>query len=168
MSAMGQKAGIEALNSGAKDFIVKPFQPDRIVEALQRWEDEWFCRFRAYIKRGELRRKVLSIKINDVLKELANIGVGNALTLPFADVKRRKVEMDVPVATLPPARCADLLGGEELPVAGIYIESHGDINLTILLFFLWKVLPIWFQFLCRDRREFNEMGLSALVESATF
>jgi two-component system chemotaxis response regulator CheY len=35
VSAMGQKAlVIEALNSGAKDFIVKPFQPDRIVEAL--------------------------------------------------------------------------------------------------------------------------------------
>jgi len=37
VSAMGQKAlVIEALNSGAKDFIVKPFQPDRIVEALQK------------------------------------------------------------------------------------------------------------------------------------
>ena len=37
VSAMGQKAlVIEALNSGAKDFIVKHFQPDRIVEALQK------------------------------------------------------------------------------------------------------------------------------------
>lgn len=37
VSAMGQKAlVIEALNSGAKDFIVKPFQPERIVEALQK------------------------------------------------------------------------------------------------------------------------------------
>ena len=37
VSAMGQKAlVIEALNSGAKDFIVKPFQPDRCVEALQK------------------------------------------------------------------------------------------------------------------------------------
>ena len=37
VSAMGQKAlVIEALNSGAKDFIVKPFQADRIVEALQK------------------------------------------------------------------------------------------------------------------------------------
>lgn len=37
VSAMGQKAlVIEALSSGARDFIVKPFQPDRIVEALRK------------------------------------------------------------------------------------------------------------------------------------
>ena len=35
VSAMGQKTlVIEALNAGAKDFVVKPFQPDRIAEAL--------------------------------------------------------------------------------------------------------------------------------------
>ncbi|MGI6096662.1 MAG: response regulator [Dethiobacteria bacterium] len=37
VSAMGQKAlVIDALNAGAKDFVVKPFQPDRIIEALQK------------------------------------------------------------------------------------------------------------------------------------
>ena len=37
VSAMGQKAlVIDALNAGAKDFVVKPFQPDRIAEALQK------------------------------------------------------------------------------------------------------------------------------------
>lgn len=36
-SAMGQKAlVIEALNAGARDFIVKPFQAERIVNALQK------------------------------------------------------------------------------------------------------------------------------------
>ena len=36
-SAMGQQAMvIEAIQSGAKDFIVKPFQPDRILEAVQK------------------------------------------------------------------------------------------------------------------------------------
>ena len=34
-SAMGQQAMvIEAIQSGAKDFIVKPFQADRVVEAV--------------------------------------------------------------------------------------------------------------------------------------
>lgn len=36
-SAMGQQAMvIDAIQAGAKDFIVKPFQPDRIIEALQK------------------------------------------------------------------------------------------------------------------------------------
>lgn len=36
-SAMGQKAlVIEALNAGARDFIVKPFQAERIVNAVQK------------------------------------------------------------------------------------------------------------------------------------
>ena len=40
VSAMGQKSlVIEALNAGAKDFVVKPFQPDRIAEALVKLGD---------------------------------------------------------------------------------------------------------------------------------
>ena len=36
-SAMGQQAMvIEAIQSGAKDFIVKPFQADRVVEAVKK------------------------------------------------------------------------------------------------------------------------------------
>lgn len=36
-SAMGQKGMvIEAIQAGAKDFIVKPFQPDRVVEAVNK------------------------------------------------------------------------------------------------------------------------------------
>ncbi|ADY54967.1 response regulator receiver protein [Syntrophobotulus glycolicus DSM 8271] len=34
-SAMGQQGMvIEAIQSGAKDFVVKPFQPDRVLEAV--------------------------------------------------------------------------------------------------------------------------------------
>ena len=36
-SAMGQQAMvIEAIQSGAKDFIVKPFQPERVIEAVKK------------------------------------------------------------------------------------------------------------------------------------
>ncbi|GAB3067279.1 response regulator [Virgibacillus ainsalahensis] len=36
-SAMGQQAMvIEAIQAGAKDFIVKPFQSDRVIEAIQK------------------------------------------------------------------------------------------------------------------------------------
>ncbi|GAB1398685.1 response regulator [Aminivibrio sp.] len=37
VSAMGQQPMvIEAIQAGATDFIVKPFQPDRVVEALNK------------------------------------------------------------------------------------------------------------------------------------
>ena len=36
-SALGQQAMvIESIQSGAKDFIVKPFQPDRVLEAVKK------------------------------------------------------------------------------------------------------------------------------------
>ncbi|MBP1743577.1 MAG: chemotaxis protein CheY [Firmicutes bacterium] len=36
-SAMGQQAMVmDAIRAGAKDFVVKPFQPDRVLEALSK------------------------------------------------------------------------------------------------------------------------------------
>jgi two-component system chemotaxis response regulator CheY len=36
-SAMGQQLMVmEAIQSGAKDFVVKPFQQDRVIQALQK------------------------------------------------------------------------------------------------------------------------------------
>jgi len=36
-SAIGQQANvIESIKLGAKDFIVKPFQPERVIEAVQK------------------------------------------------------------------------------------------------------------------------------------
>jgi two-component system chemotaxis response regulator CheY len=37
VTAMGQQAIVmEALKAGAKDFVLKPFQPDRMIAALQK------------------------------------------------------------------------------------------------------------------------------------
>lgn len=37
-SAMGQKnMVVEAMRAGAKDFILKPFQTDRVIESVEKW-----------------------------------------------------------------------------------------------------------------------------------
>ena len=42
-SAMGQQSMvIDSIQAGAKDFIVKPFQAERVVEAVQKWWDNVF------------------------------------------------------------------------------------------------------------------------------
>ena len=36
-SAMGQQAMvIDAIQAGARDFVVKPFQPERVIEAVKK------------------------------------------------------------------------------------------------------------------------------------
>ncbi len=69
----------------------------------------------------------------DVLKELANIGLGNAVTSLSQMLEEQKINMDVPVATVVPLQdLPDFLGGGDTPVVGIYIQSTGDVRLTIL------------------------------------
>jgi len=37
-TALGQQSMvIESIKAGARDFIVKPFQPDRVLQAVQKW-----------------------------------------------------------------------------------------------------------------------------------
>ncbi len=113
-----------------------------------------------------MKKRKLSENKLDVLKELANIGVGNAITSLSKMLNEEKVEMDVPVATLALLQdIPDLLGGAELPVAGIYIESHGDISLTIIFVLsLESASNLVSTLLPGSRGEFDEMGLSALIE----
>lgn len=113
-----------------------------------------------------LKKRRLSKEKFDVLKELANIGVGNALTSLSKMLNEEKVEMNVPEATLAPLQdVPDLLGGAELPVAGIYIESHGDIGLTILFVLsMDSAYKLISTLLPGSQGELDEMGLSALME----
>ncbi len=113
-----------------------------------------------------MKKRRLSKEKFDVLKELANIGVGNALTSLSKMLNEEKVEMNVPEATLAPLQdVPDLLGGAELPVAGIYIESHGDIGLTILFVLSMDSAYKLISTLMPDSQgELDEMGLSALLE----
>ena len=68
----------------------------------------------------------------DVLKELGNIGAGNATTA-LAQMLQCKVDMQVPqVRLLDFSEVGEVMGGEEQIVAGIYLAVEGDITGSIM------------------------------------
>lgn len=103
----------------------------------------------------------------DILKELGNIGAGNAAT-SLAHMTSKKIDMEVPsVKILEFNDVAGALGGEENLIAGVYFELSGDI-LGNILFTLdipsaTNLIDILFN---RDKveRPFDEMDISALSE----
>lgn len=68
----------------------------------------------------------------DVLKEIGNIGAGNATTA-LAQLMQTKVDMSVPqVKLLEFKDLGELMGGEELVMAGIFLGIEGDISGSIM------------------------------------
>lgn len=74
----------------------------------------------------------LSSQYLDVLKEIGNIGAGNAMTA-LAQMLGRKVDMKVPqVMLLDFPQVGEAMGGEETLMAGIYFKVDGDITGSIM------------------------------------
>ena len=68
----------------------------------------------------------------DILKELGNIGAGNATTA-LAQMLQSKIDMRVPqVRLLDFNQVGALIGGEEQLMAGIYLKVEGDIEGSIM------------------------------------
>ena len=68
----------------------------------------------------------------DVLKEIGNIGAGNAAT-SLSKILGKKVGMNVPkVNIIRFNEMEDVVGGADTLVAGIYLEFSGDIEGTIM------------------------------------
>ena len=68
----------------------------------------------------------------DTLKEIGNIGAGNAATA-LSRLTRQKVDMKVPkVNIINFADVPSLLGGEENEVVGIFFRFSGEIEGTIM------------------------------------
>lgn len=67
----------------------------------------------------------------DALKEIGNIGSGNAATA-LAQMIQTKIDMNVPVVSiLPFDQVVGLVGGADLPVAGLYFRVSGSIQASI-------------------------------------
>ncbi|MGE4282173.1 MAG: chemotaxis protein CheC [Clostridia bacterium] len=104
----------------------------------------------------------------DVLKEIGNIGAGNAATA-LAKLLNKKVDMDVPkVQILEFKKVADLLGGADSLVVGILLSVTGDLNGYIMFMLEQKYAHLLVNMLMgkelENIEEFNEMDISALKE----
>ncbi|MBR5993956.1 MAG: chemotaxis protein CheC [Lachnospiraceae bacterium] len=81
---------------------------------------------------GEISLESMSEQYYDVLKEIGNIGAGNATTA-LAQMLQCKVDMKVPqVKLLDFNEVGAMMGGEEQIMAGIYLCVEGDITGSIM------------------------------------
>jgi chemotaxis protein CheC len=115
---------------------------------------------------SELSLETISTTYFDVLKELGNIGAGNATTA-LASLLQCKVDMKVPqVRVLDFKDVGTLLGGEEQEMAGAYLAVEGDITGSILFLVKKEIAIHLVKKLMGDMAsdEFGEMEVSAFKE----
>ncbi|MBP2650238.1 MAG: cheC [Firmicutes bacterium] len=104
----------------------------------------------------------------DALKEVGNVGAGNAATA-LSQIIQRKIDMAVPqVAILPLGEVPDVVGGPDTMVAGVFLRVYGPAPSSILF-----ILPRESAFYLvdtlmgrTDRKEdiLDDMDQSALLE----
>ncbi|MBQ1881300.1 MAG: chemotaxis protein CheC [Lachnospiraceae bacterium] len=107
----------------------------------------------------------------DVLREIGNIGAGNAATA-LATMIGTKVDMTVPKVELVEfSEMGEALGGEEQIMAGIYLQISGDITGSIMFLLeeksahdLVSRLMGGGEAVFEEGQPFNEMEQSALSE----
>lgn len=106
----------------------------------------------------------------DVLKEIGNIGAGNATTA-LSKMLNVKVDMSVPkVALVPFANISDFIGAEDQTVVGILLEMSDDIDGMMMFLFDLKSAHTLVNMLMNASQEatedlnFSEMETSALCE----
>ena len=115
---------------------------------------------------SDLTLESISTQYFDVLKELGNIGAGNATTA-LASLLQCKVDMKVPqVLTLDFKDVGTLLGGEEQVMAGAYLAVEGDITGSILFLVKKDIALHLVKKLMGDMAsdDFGEMECSAFKE----
>ncbi|MCR5651921.1 MAG: chemotaxis protein CheC [Lachnospiraceae bacterium] len=101
----------------------------------------------------------------DVLKEIGNIGAGNAATA-LASMLSQKVDMKVPrVELLDFKELGEAMGGEEQIMAGIYLRIEGDLQGSIMFLLEEKsAYTLVGKLMCTQVTELDEMAQSALKE----
>ncbi len=119
-------------------------------------------------EKTDLTIEEMSDQYFDVLKEIGNIGAGNATTA-LSTMLGSRVDMMVPKVRLMEFKeVGTTLGGEEQLVAGIYLVVDGDIHGSIMFIqkkesaraMVRKLMGVT----SSDDDDFTEMELSALKE----
>lgn len=115
---------------------------------------------------SDLSIESISENYFDVLKELGNIGAGNATTA-LASMLQSKVDMKVPqVRMLEFKDVGAILGGEEQEMVGAYLGVEGDISGSIL-FLVKREVAVHLSnkvMMGMGSGEFGEMEQSAFKE----
>ena len=104
----------------------------------------------------------------DVLKEIGNIGAGNAMTA-LSQMLQCKVDMQVPqVRLLEFAEVGEMMGGEEQIMVGVFLGVEGDITGSMMFMVEEESARHLIQKITMGMlpsgAEFEEMGLSAMKE----
>ena len=108
----------------------------------------------------------------DVLREIGNIGAGNATTA-LSQMLNQKMDMSVPkVALVPFNEISDVMGAEDQTVVGIMLGFEGDVEgMMMFLFDTISAHHLVNTLMMRDNEdgdeegaEFTDMDMSALNE----
>ena len=113
-------------------------------------------------------RHMEALKI-DLLKEMASIGAGNAVTALSQMLGDRKINMDVPRAEVVPLQeLPDFLGDEEQVITAICFEARSEKLLLSLLFVLsTEAAENMISLLIPSSERQGDMDRSALMEVGT-
>ena len=126
--------------------------------------------------RGEGMSKIDLNQLNDiqydVLREIGNIGAGNATTA-LSQMLNQKMDMSVPkVALVPFNEISDVMGSEDQTVVGIMLGFEGDVEgMMMFLFDTKSAHHLVNTLMMRDKEdgveegaEFSDMDMSAINE----
>ena len=107
----------------------------------------------------------LSVMQLDALREIGNVGAGNAATA-LSQIINRKIDMTVPqVSILPLGDVPDVVGGPDAMVAGVYLRVYGPAPGSIL-FLMPRDSAFYLVDMLMGREQGFTTSLNSMDESA--
>jgi len=106
----------------------------------------------------------------DLLKELGNIGAGNAATA-LSQLLNKEIHMNVPLAKIVSFNeMMELMGGSDRPVAAVFLRMEGELSGSLFFVLSMEDATKLINQLIPEKKisveelPFHELGLSALQE----